>query len=205
VLLDEDQKPILADFGLARMLEASIRLTQASQALGTPEFMSPEQAMGGDPDQRSDIYAFGVMLYQMLVGRTPFRADTPAATLMAHVHRPVPLPSLLNADIESGIEAIILKALAKDPNDRFDTSRAIISGLRVVSGEAGSAGLDELVTEEMDPVDLGTTLGEDAHTERLEPLLGSRPSARQAPPAPRASAREPAATKVPTPGCGSPS
>ena len=73
VLLNEEERPILADFGLARMLESSMRFTQASQALGTPEYMSPEQAMGGDVDHRSDLYAYGVLLYQMLVGQTPCR------------------------------------------------------------------------------------------------------------------------------------
>ena len=195
VLLDEDQTPILADFGLARMLEASIRLTQASQALGTPEFMSPEQAMGGDTDHRSDIYAFGVILYQMLVGRTPFHADTPAATLMAHVHRPVPLPSLLNANIESGIEAIILKALAKNPNDRFDTSEAIIRALRVATGESGLD--DARITEEMDPLEPSAALLEDAHTERLESIPPGGHPAYGAPPAPPAAGEERAQKRGP--------
>ena len=191
VLLDEDQKPILADFGLSRMLEASIRLTQASQTLGTPEFMSPEQAMGGDTDHRSDIYAFGVMLYQMLVGQTPFRADTPAATLMAHVHRPVPLPSLLNTEIEPGTEAIILKALAKNPTDRFDTSKAIIGALREASGEPGQAGWDDSpVTSEMDPVDSDAALSQDAHTDRLESMPAGRSAAYPAPPPPPAVVRD---------------
>ena len=198
VLLDEDQRPILADFGLARMLEASIRLTQASQALGTPEFMSPEQAKGGDTDHRSDLYAFGVMLYQMLVGRTPFRADTPAATLLAHVHKPVPLPSLLNADIEPAIEAIILKALAKSANDRFDTSKAIIGELRRAIGEA-SPGVwdDELATDEMDPVDPGAAPDEDAQTQRLESLPAVRPAGRRAPPAPAEAVGEPTRMRGP--------
>ena len=191
VLLDEDQKPILADFGLSRMLEASIRLTQASQTLGTPEFMSPEQAMGGDTDHRSDIYAFGVMLYQMLVGQTPFRADTPAATLMAHVHRPVPLPSLLNTEIEPGTEAIILKALAKNPTDRFDTSKAIIGALREASGEPGQAGWDDSpVTSEMDPVDSDAALSQDAHADRLESMPAGRSAAYPAPPPPPAVVRD---------------
>ena len=100
VLISDDDRPILADFGLARMLESAIRFTQAQQALGTPEYMAPEQAMGADADHRTDLYALGVMIYQMLVGQTPYRADTPAATLMAHVHKPLPLPTALNPSIE---------------------------------------------------------------------------------------------------------
>ncbi len=185
VLLDQDQKPVLADFGLARMLEASIRLTQASQALGTPEFMSPEQAMGGDTDHRADIYAFGVMLFQMLVGQTPFHANTPATTLLAHVHEPVPLPSVLNADIEPGIEAIILKALAKNANHRFDSSKAIITALRVAIGEAlPGVSDDDQVTEEMDLVSPDAAVSDDAHTERLESLPKVRPTPAEAAPKP---------------------
>lgn len=127
VLLDNDGRAILADFGLARMLESTTRFTQASQALGTPEYMAPEQAMGADADHRSDLYAFGVMIYQMLLGETPFRADTPAATLMAHVHQPLPLPTSLNPDIEPRMEAILLKALAKTPDDRFQSAREMMT------------------------------------------------------------------------------
>ena len=71
VLLDDERRPILADFGLARMLESATRFTQASQALGTPEYMAPEQAMGADADHRSDLYAFGIMVYQLLLGVCP--------------------------------------------------------------------------------------------------------------------------------------
>ena len=136
VLLDNDGRAILADFGLARMLESTTRFTQASQALGTPEYMAPEQAMGADADHRSDLYAFGVMIYQMLLGETPFRADTPAATLMAHV--PQPLPTSLNPDIEPRMEAILLKAL-KTPDDRFQSAREMIQALAQASDQVKEA------------------------------------------------------------------
>ena len=139
VLLDNDGRAILADFGLARMLESTTRFTQASQALGTPEYMAPEQAMGADADHRSDLYAFGVMIYQMLLGQTPFRADTPAATLMAHVHQPLPLPTSLNPDIEPRMEAILLKALAKTPDDRFQSAREMIQALAQASDQVKDA------------------------------------------------------------------
>ena len=139
ILLDNDGRAILADFGLARMLESTTRFTQASQALGPPEYMAPEQAMGADADHRSDLYAFGVMIYQMLLGQTPFRADTPAATLMAHVHQPLPLPTSLDPSIEPRLEAILLKALAKTPDDRFQSARDMIQSLGQASDEVRAA------------------------------------------------------------------
>ena len=139
VLLDNDGRAILADFGLARMLESNTRFTQANQALGTPEYMAPEQAMGADADHRSDLYAFGVMIYQMLLGQTPFRADTPAATLMAHVHQPLPLPTSLDPSIEPRLEAILLKALAKTPDDRFQSARDMIQSLGQASDQVRAA------------------------------------------------------------------
>ncbi|MBM3932832.1 MAG: hypothetical protein FJ319_00755 [SAR202 cluster bacterium] len=133
VLLSSDGKPILADFGLARMMESAVRFTQANQALGTPEYMAPEQAMGADADHRSDLYALGIIIYQLLVGQTPFRADTPAATLMAHVHWPLPLPTTLNPNIEPRLEATLLKALAKEPDDRFQSAGDLIDALTMSS------------------------------------------------------------------------
>ncbi|MCH8310348.1 MAG: serine/threonine protein kinase, partial [Chloroflexi bacterium] len=168
VLIDESDNPILADFGLARMLEASIRYTQTSQALGTPEYMSPEQAMGADADHRSDLYAFGVLLYQMLVGQTPFRADTPAATLMAHVHKPLPLPTLLNSKIEPRIEAILLKALAKNPDDRFQSAKDIMTSIAWTgTGTPSASQGDSAATAVMDIADGAATQVLESPTEAM--------------------------------------
>ena len=111
-------------FGLARMLEESAGLTGSNLALGTPEYMAPEQALGLPADQRSDLYALGVILYRMLLGQTPFRAGTALATMMAHVHLPPPPPRSLDPDIDPRLDAILLKALAKDPDDRYEDSLA---------------------------------------------------------------------------------
>ncbi len=178
VLLGDNDIPILADFGLARMLEASIRFTQASQALGTPEYMSPEQAMGADADHRSDLYAFGVMLYQMLVGQTPFRADTPAATLMAHVHKAMPLPTLLNSNIAPRIEAILLKGLAKNPEDRFQSAKDMITALTMAGGPPGPMPDDTgSVTAVMDAAGPGAGATEEMTTP-ISPEAVSLPTVR---------------------------
>ena len=109
VLLTADGSPILSDYGLARILDLSARLTQSNTLLGTPEYMSPEQAMGRTADRRSDLYSVGVMVYEMLLGRTPFRADAPLETLMAHIHEAVPPPSGIDPEVRPGLESALLK------------------------------------------------------------------------------------------------
>ena len=133
VLMDEDGEPILSDFGLARLLEGSAGLTRADSVLGTPEYMAPEQALGRPADHRSDLYSLGIIIYEMLLGQTPFRGETPPQTLMAHIHQPVPLPSALDPDIDSRLEANLVKALAKDPDDRHQSPTELMRALTSVS------------------------------------------------------------------------
>jgi len=122
-LIDSYGNIFLTDFGIAKLLEsASPRLTQTDAIMGTPAYISPEQAQGQPVDQRSDIYSLGIILYEMVTGRVPFMADTPLAIIFKHVSDPLPLPSLIKPDIPVSIEQVILKALAKDPRDRFSTA-----------------------------------------------------------------------------------
>ncbi|RPJ19174.1 MAG: serine/threonine protein kinase, partial [Chloroflexi bacterium] len=95
--------------------------------MGTPAYISPEQAQGLSVDQRSDIYSLGIILYEMVTGRVPFVADTPLAVLFKHISDPLPLPSLVKTDIPASIEQVILKALAKDPQDRFTTTAEFVA------------------------------------------------------------------------------
>ena len=196
VLLDEDDRPILADFGLARMMESAARFTAANQALGTPEYMAPEQAMGADADHRSDLYAFGVMIYQMFLGETPFHADTPAATLMAHVHQPLPLPSSINPDLEPRLEATLLKALAKSPEDRFQSASEMVQALNVASGKEAYVpeGDDLGATAVMDSAEVDPTSALDAATAVMGAALPASVGVTQEAPSPGA----PGAT-APTP------
>ena len=188
VLLDEQSKPILADFGLAQMLESAIRFTQVSQAIGTPEYMSPEQAMGAEVDHRADLYALGIILYQLLLGQTPFHADTPAATLMAHVHLPLPLPSTLDPDIDPRLETTLLKATAKTPDDRFRTAGAMVEAVSLAAGRArvvDTAGPGD--TTQMDTIDLAATDETAADTALVAPATESPPTTpTETPPRPEA-------------------
>ena len=121
-LIDSRGNVFLTDFGIAKILEnASPRLTQTDAIMGTPAYISPEQAQAMKVDQRSDIYSLGIILYEMVTGRVPFVADTPLAVIIKHVSDPLPLPTSVKSDIPESIERVILKALAKNPDDRFAT------------------------------------------------------------------------------------
>lgn len=119
VLMDMSGRAVLSDFGIAKVLATSAALTQSGAGVGTPEYMSPEQCRGGSVDARSDIYALGIMLYEMLTGHTPFEADNYTALAHSHIYEPVPPPSRLNPRISPAVQAVIMKALEKDPAQRF--------------------------------------------------------------------------------------
>src|SRR6266508_1096522 len=106
-LIDSHGNIFLTDFGIAKLLEsAAPRLTQTDAVMGTPAYISPEQAQGQPVDQRSDIYSLGIILYEMVTGSVPFVADTPLAVILKHVSDPLPLPSLVKTDIATAIEQV---------------------------------------------------------------------------------------------------
>jgi len=116
ILLTRNQDPKISDFGLARLACSSI-LTQEGAILGSPRYMSPEQAAGNDSDERSDIYALGVTFYELLAGRPPFDGDT-ARVLAQHITQPPPPLGQIPVDIPEDIETLIMQMLAKDPRER---------------------------------------------------------------------------------------
>ncbi len=134
VLLTEEGWPLLSDFGIAKMLESTTYATQSGALLGTPQYMSPEQGQGQKVDKRADIYALGVILFEMLTGRVPFDADTPAAVIIKHIMSPLPMPREVNPDLSEGVERVILKAVAKNPEDRFQTAGELAKALEAAMG-----------------------------------------------------------------------
>lgn len=120
VLLRDPSFAYLADFGLVKSVEDDYSLTTTGYTVGTPEYMAPE-LLEGDATPASDIYALGILLYQMLTGAVPFKGNTPVATILKHLQeQPVP-PTRLNARIPPAVEAVILQALQKQPQQRFQT------------------------------------------------------------------------------------
>jgi serine/threonine protein kinase/formylglycine-generating enzyme required for sulfatase activity len=136
VLLTEDGWPLLADFGLARMVEGSKELTVSGVSIGTPEYMSPEQGRGLSADHRTDIYSLGVMLYEMVTGQRPYSADTPMAVIIKHMSAPLPSPLALRPDLPVAMEGVIIRAMAKAPQDRYETAEDMVAALQVVLREA---------------------------------------------------------------------
>jgi len=139
-LIDSQGNLFLTDFGIAKLLaDASPRLTQTDAIMGTPAYISPEQAQAQTVDQRSDIYSLGIILYEMVTGRVPFVADTPLAVILKHVSNPLPLPSSIKPDIPEAIEKVLLKALAKNPDDRFATAAEFVAAWKRALTDTSSA------------------------------------------------------------------
>jgi serine/threonine protein kinase len=121
VLLDKAGGVYLADFGLARIAETSQTTLSGQMMMGTPHYISPEQAKGlGNLDARTDIYSLGVMMYELLVGQVPFHADTPFSVIHDHIYSPLPLPRDMNPELNDEMQRALLKALAKKREDRFN-------------------------------------------------------------------------------------
>jgi serine/threonine protein kinase len=121
-------RPVLTDLGLARLLgEQSI--TQVGVSMGTPAYMSPEQAMGQSMDKRSDVYSLGILLFELVTGRLPFPATTITEAIRYHTQEPPPQPSDFCKDCPASLEATILKALEKDPADRFQSAESLAKAL----------------------------------------------------------------------------
>jgi tRNA A-37 threonylcarbamoyl transferase component Bud32 len=140
VMLTTKDDVVLTDFGIAKIVGGT-QVTATGVVTGTPAYMSPEQGRGERGDERSDIYALGVMLYEMVTGRVPFDADTPLAVIMKHISAPLPLPRQLNPIIPEAVERVILKALAKDPNDRYQTVAEMTNALEAaIAGQVAPDG-----------------------------------------------------------------
>jgi serine/threonine protein kinase len=181
ILVDAQGWIYLSDFGLAKMVEGSVQLTASGVGVGTPAYMSPEQGQGLPVDARTDVYALGIILYEMLTGRVPYEAETPMAVVVKHITSPLPLPRTLNPDIPGSVERVVLKALAKDPNDRYHRAGELVAAL-------------ETATRQTEP-----EVEKAARPSSVSPAPGPSRQAQPAPVSPAAVPRPPAARPAPHP------
>jgi len=128
-------QPVLSDFGIARLVEATLD-TASGRTLGTPAYMSPEQGQGRPADARSDVYALGAVLFELLTGHPPFEAESPYAVVLHHVNTPPPHPCDLRPDLPEAVQQVVLKALAKNPDERYPSAAAFASALRASLAKA---------------------------------------------------------------------
>jgi len=141
ILIDSDGKPYITDFGLARMAEAGESTISHDMMLGTPFYISPEQARGErELDKRTDIYSLGIILYELITGQVPFQADTPYAIVHGHIYQVPQAPTKRNPQLPHSVDAVLERALAKKPQARYPTARAMLHAFRAaINNDAASA------------------------------------------------------------------
>ncbi|MFE6188667.1 protein kinase [Streptomyces sp. NPDC056465] len=146
------------DFGIARAMQSGVTsMTQTGMVVGTPQYLSPEQALGRGVDARSDLYSVGIMLFQLLTGRIPFDADSPLAIAYAHVQEEPVAPSSINRSITPAMDALVARALKKNPNERFPSAAAMQDEIARVLGASTTSA--PVIVSGSSPANSGSGVG----------------------------------------------
>ncbi len=200
VLLSRDGHLYLADFGLARIAQAVDSTLTSDAVIGTPQYISPEQAVGKkELDEGTDIYSFGVMLYEMVVGRVPFNADTPFAIIFDHIYTQLPMPRSVNPAVPESVEQVLVKALAKERADRYANVPEMVDAFK---SAWESAGIPMQGTAIILPEQLATHLEKELKKTKAPPGAGKEPSAPAGSRAVENPLSEPGKTRVPASEAG---
>ena len=148
MIVSPDWNVKVADFGIAR--SGASQMTEAGSIVGTAQYLSPEQARGKPVDQRSDLYSLGIVLYEMLTGKVPFTGDAAVEIAMKHLSVVPDPPSKLRPEVSHDLDAVVMRALAKDPDDRYSSAEEMDADLaRVARGASVSRSTEEAMTRVM--------------------------------------------------------
>ncbi|NCT69146.1 MAG: serine/threonine protein kinase, partial [Rhodanobacteraceae bacterium] len=148
ILLRDDGSAVLTDFGIARALDATASMTRTGAVVGTPHYMSPEQARGNEIDGRADLYSLGIVLHELLVGRVPYHADDSLAIGIKHLTEPLPqLPAPLAA-----LQPLLARLLAKQPEDRFQTGDEVAAAIAEIERRRADGALPDLAAAAPPPM-----------------------------------------------------
>jgi basic membrane protein A len=183
VLIDERGNCLLTDFGLARMAESATKITTSGTVMGTPAYMSPEQGAGSTIDHRSDIYSLGIIFYEMVTGRVPYVAETPIAVVFKHIQDPLPSARKLKPNLPEAVELVLLKALAKQPEDRYQTAEEFVKAIQraIPEGISPEAAIPPTTAPDVATVMAApVSVGAEERTE-VQPASGARTVQSQAP------------------------
>jgi len=170
ILMARSGDPMLTDFGIAKLLDPgeAQTLTGTGLGIGTPEYMAPEQGLGQEIDARADIYALGVVFYELVTGRKPYTADTPMAVVFKHMTDPLPRPGVYVPGLPETVEKVLIKALAKKPDDPYENMEKFAAALESLTGTQpgtpaiipGRARLDDNPLTRQQPFDTQATIDE---------------------------------------------
>jgi serine/threonine-protein kinase len=186
LMIDNDGRVVLTDFGIAKIV-TGIQFTASGGMVGTPAYMAPEQGLGDAGDERSDLYSLGVILFQLITGKLPYESDAPLAVILKHLNEPIPSVRALVPDVPENIEAIIYKAMAKDPEERYQTAEDMLRDLDAAAGiQTADTGLRKTDTGEVAAVRSSgqknhdtLTFSEDADAAHLATSTAIQPPSRR--------------------------
>jgi serine/threonine protein kinase len=174
------------DFGIARAMQSGVTsMTQTGMVVGTPQYLSPEQALGKSVDARSDLYSVGCLLFELLTGRLPFESDSALGMAYQHVQETPPAPSTLNAAVPPGVDALVARALRKDPAHRFPTADSMREECERLAGAAGTGANTPLIIGGGPRVGGVGGSGANAVFPQAQGQLGTMPPGQQPPPYPQ--------------------
>lgn len=193
------------DFGIARAMQSGVTsMTQTGMVVGTPQYLSPEQALGRAVDARSDLYSVGIMLFQLLTGRLPFDADSPLAIAYAHVQEEPVAPSSINRSLTPAIDALVARALKKNPNERFPNAASMAEECRRVLPGQGQTGTPAIVQGAPHTSGAGVSSAVFPPVDQSAPAPGPFGVQPSYPTAPQTPQHQPGPYGPPTPGYGYP-